>query len=320
MLQTGESYAGQYVPYIADGFLNATDPQYFDVKGIMVYDPSIGYDSITEQVPTLAFTKWNHQLFPFNDTTKAALAKQSKDCGYDDYLTRGLTFPPKGPFGPQPGIDPATGQTSAACDIFDASFNAINEINPCFDIYQVGQLCPLLWDVLGFPYSGFYLPPGFNDVYFNRSDVKKAINAPQDVNWTICSNNPVFVGSGDLSPPSALTGGPLQRVIEKTNNVIVGHGALDMVLIANGSLLTLNNLTWNGRQGFSQFPSKPFYVPYHYDPAEDSWAGAGTFGSWQEDRGLTFVTIDLSGHEVPEYQPSAGYRTLEKLLNRIKVS
>ena len=57
------------------------------------------------------------------------------------------------------------------------------------------------------------------------------------------------------------------------------------------------------------------------------------------ERGLTFVAIDLSGktlynivsnveeransyfrgtgHEVPEYQPSAGYRTFEMLLGRI---
>ena len=50
------------------------------------------------------------------------------------------------------------------------------------------------------------------------------------------------------------------KVIEATNNVIVGHGDLDMVLIANGTLLTLNNLTWNGQQGFSEPPIHPLYV------------------------------------------------------------
>jgi carboxypeptidase D len=47
------------------------------------------------------------------------------------------------------------------------------------------------------------------------------------------------------------------KVIEATNNVIVGHGDLDMVLIANGTLITLNNLTWNGQQGFSEPPVQP---------------------------------------------------------------
>src|SRR5271155_3764844 len=117
------------------------------------------------------------------------------------------------------------------CDVFDDIFSAIFEINACFDIYQVGQLCPIPWDVLGFPFSTFYLPVGFDQVYFNRTDVKKVIHAPLDSNWVICSEQPVFVNDTDRSLPSGLTGGPLQSVIEKTNNVIVAHGALDMVFI-----------------------------------------------------------------------------------------
>lgn len=318
---TGESYAGQYVPYIADGFLNQTGSdhkKYFDVNGIIVYDPSIGYDSITEQVPTLAFTRWNHNDFPFNDTFKAEIANMSARCGYDAFLEEGLTFPPKGPFKSQPGTDLKTGNPLPGCDIFDTVLEAIFEINPCFDIYQVGQGCPLLWDVLGFPYSDFYLPEGFTQPYFNRTDVKKAIHAPLNVNWEICADG-VFKGKkGDQSPPSGINGGPLARVVERTNNVIVGHGALDMVLILNGTLLTLNNLTWNGAQGFTKKPTKPFYVPYHFDPTQSSVAGAGVLGSWQEDRGLTFVSVAFSGHMIPQNQPSAAYRHLEKLLGRIK--
>lgn len=181
----------------------------------------------------------------------------------------------------------------------------------------MGQLCPIPWDVLGFPYSSFYLPVGFDEPYFNRTAVKEVIHAPLDVDWVICSNEPVFVNGTDLSLPSGLTGGPLQSVIERTNNVIVAHGALDMVLILNGSLLTLQNLTWNGAQGFSEPPVQPFYVPYADDAVAGSVAGAGIFGGWVTERGLTFCSVDLSGHEVPEYQPSAAYRHVEFLLGRI---
>jgi carboxypeptidase D len=41
----GESYAGQYVPYIADAMFNKKDKTYFDVHGTMIYDPSINSDS-----------------------------------------------------------------------------------------------------------------------------------------------------------------------------------------------------------------------------------------------------------------------------------
>lgn len=149
--------------------------------------------------------------------------------------------------------------------------------------------------MLGFPYSSFYLPVGFDQPYFNRTDVKKVIHAREDIDWEICSSKPVFVNDTDLSPPSGHNGGPLMQVIEATNNVIVGHGALDMVLIANGTLITLNNLTWNGKQGFSQPPTQPFYVPYHNDPIMGSIAGAGVFGGFVEERGLTFLAVDLSG-------------------------
>jgi carboxypeptidase D len=36
---TGESYAGQYIPYIASGFLDAKDEINFNLKGILINDP-----------------------------------------------------------------------------------------------------------------------------------------------------------------------------------------------------------------------------------------------------------------------------------------
>ena len=43
---TGESYAGMYVPYIADAMLNEEDTTYFNLKGIQINDPSINSDSV----------------------------------------------------------------------------------------------------------------------------------------------------------------------------------------------------------------------------------------------------------------------------------
>ncbi len=52
-------------------------------------------------------------------------------------------------------------------------------------------------------------------------------------------------------------------------------------------------------------------------PAVDT-AGAGLQGVTHTERGLTFVTVNLAGHEIPQYTPGAGYRQLEFLLGRIK--
>lgn len=104
--------------------------------------------------------------------------------------------------------------------------------------------------------------------------------------------------------------GPLPTVIEKTNNVIIGHGLLDYLLLANGSLVTIQNMTWNGMQGFQTAPSVTdnFYVPYHEGMLEsieaiDSLppivqpylAGAGLLGVTHTERGLTFVTVNHAG-------------------------
>ncbi len=150
---TGESYAGQYVPNIASSMLDDKNKEYFNVTGIMIYDPSINADSVLEQVPTAAFVNYWCGLFPFNDTVKATIAEMDKKCGYTAYLEEHLTYPPKGKFPvPAHGLD-------SDCDIFDYVYNTVFDVNPCFDIYQVATTCPILWDINGGPGSGDYLPP-----------------------------------------------------------------------------------------------------------------------------------------------------------------
>ena len=58
-------------------------------------------------------------------------------------------------------------------------------------------------------------------------------------------------------------------------------------------------------------------MPYHSELNLGSTAGAGIMGSWWEERGFTICTVDLSGHMIPQYQPSSSYRQLEYLLGRI---
>jgi Serine carboxypeptidase len=70
-------------------------------------------------------------------------------------------------------------------------------------------------------------------IYFNRTDVKKAINAPLDVEWTPCAVNSVFnTTDGDESLPPAFT--VLPSVIEKNLRTVIVHGLADYVLIAEG--------------------------------------------------------------------------------------
>lgn len=88
---------------------------------------------------------------------------------------------------------------------------------------------------MGFP--GFGWGP---KNYFNRTDVKKAINADPSIDYAVCGDDSLgLLTPGDQSPPSAL--GPLPKVIEMTNNVIIGNGDLDYLLMTNGTLATIQS-------------------------------------------------------------------------------
>ena len=224
-----------------------------------------------------------------NASYLAELNSLADSCGYTSFIDEYLVYPPKGPLPTPPSAD-----YGSSCDLWDAVINAATAINPCFDVYQVSATCPVLWDVLGFPGSFPYLPEG-GVIYFNRSDVQAAINAPP-TNWAECADN-VFLGpdgGNDASPPTGLS--VLPSVIERTKKTIIGHGELDMILILNGTLLMIQNMTWNGAQGFQSAPSDDFFVPYHEDYSDSTLAGAGVFGTTHTERGLTFVSVSLSGH------------------------
>lgn len=318
---TGESYAGvgsmpcqavhvahkgrqYYVPYIANAMLDANDTTYYDVEAILIYDPSTSTDAVQEQskstsqknhpkqhppnadrnlVPAVAFVDANANLFALNQSFTDSIHSRAATCNYTSFLSTYLTFPPPGPLPPPPNA------SAPGCDLFNDIFAAVTLINPCFDIYQIATTCPLLWDVLGFPGSFDYLPAGA-EIYFNRTDVQTAIHAPLGP-WAECSSG---VLEEDDSPPSGLS--ILPSVIERLNKTVIAQGALDMILIANGTLLMIQNMTWGGKQGFQEKPAGEFFVPYHEEASLSTVAGAGVFGTTHTERGLTWVEVALTGH------------------------
>jgi carboxypeptidase D len=229
----GESYAGYYVPYIADAMLNEKDKEYYNLSSILIYDPSLSSDVIQEQIPAVPFVEYWGPLLNLNATFMSDIQKRAVKCNYTSYMEQYMVFPPKGPLPTPPD------ETVDGCDIWDDVLTAATWANPCFDIYQVATTCPLLYDVLGFPGDFDYTPVG-GSVYFNRSDVQKVIHAPP-TNWAECTPTNVFVNGIDNSPPSGLS--VLPGVIERTERTIIGHGLLDFILIYNGTLLVIQNVS-----------------------------------------------------------------------------
>jgi carboxypeptidase D len=271
-------------------------------------------------VPALQYFR---NVIPLNETFMADITARAQSCGYTDFFNKYTTsFPPPGPI-PIPPDSLLPG-----CDLYDDIYNAIYYMNPCFNIYHLTEYCPYLYDELGFPSLG-----GGPNNYFNRSDVQKALHAPIGTDFYECAGGPNLFPNTDQSIPSGL--GPLPSVIERTNNTIIGHGLLDFILFANGSLITIQNMTWNGYQGFQSPPSSTMnlFVPYHPSldyilsivnnaipntPPQYDTAGAGMQGTWHTERGLTWATVPLAGHEIPQYTPGVAYRMMEFFLGRIK--
>jgi carboxypeptidase D len=83
----------------------------------------------------------------------------------------------------------------------------------------------------------------------------------------------------------------LPSVIEKSQRTIIVHGQHDFCLIAEGTRLTIQNMTWHGIQGFQIEPTARFVVP-----------DQGDLGFVHTERGLTYVEVALCGHMVPQFQ------------------
>ena len=201
-------------------------------------------------MPAVPFVDYWSGLFSLNETYLASIHERADSCGYTEYFDTYLTFPPPGP------APDTLNSSKPGCDLWDEIYYAVSSVNPCFDIYQVATTCPLLWDVLGFPGSFDYLPEGAS-IYFNRSDVQAAINAPQGL-WEECSSDDVFINGTDNSLPPVFS--VLPSVIERLNKTVIANGILDYIIMSNGTLFAIQNMTWGGAQGFQSRPSGEFFV------------------------------------------------------------
>ncbi|KIN05089.1 hypothetical protein OIDMADRAFT_39491 [Oidiodendron maius Zn] len=212
----GESYAGFYIPYVADTFIEAKDNRDYNLKGVAINDPIIG-DAAQKDVIMSPLIDYWAKIFNFNETFTEELHSLHASCGHEAYISQYLKYPPpKGPF----PIPPAP--------------------VPCF----------------------------------NRIDVQAAINAPVGAVWQQCTI--------------------LDRVIEYTNNAIIGVGNLDYILPTNGTLLALQNMIWHGEQGIQSYPGdRHLLVPYHREQ----------------------IRVDYAEHQQPQYAPNSSYRVIEMLLD-----
>ncbi|KAF8895695.1 alpha/beta-hydrolase [Gymnopilus junonius] len=297
---TGESYAGFYVPYIANWIYEHPGLE-LSLKGIWIADPSLSYGVVQQEIPALRFAQANRNLFPFNSSFWAELQQISDSCGYTDYLDKFVTYPPAGQL-PLVGTN-GTFSVTRDCRIHSPIQRAVGVLNPVFDVYRVSDTFPNLWSVLGFPRSTQEF------IYFNRTDVQDAIHAPH-ITWTSCTNTDVYINAttgapgSDTSIPSTLS--ILPNVIDKSIRTVIAHGLADFILVAEGTRIAIQNMTWGGAQGFqTPIENETFTVK-----------NMGVYGNTHTERKLTYVEFYFSGHMTPQFVPWAAFNTISFLLGR----
>lgn len=113
--------------------------------------------------------------------------------------------------------------------------------------------------------------------------------------WTQCSSKWVFKGKfkngfgvagpeaeNDRSPDPIQ--GVLPQVIDATKRVMVSNANWDGLLLTNGTLLSIQNMTWGGKLGFQNAPSTDFVVPHQ-----------GIMGKSHYERGLLWLEAYQAG-------------------------
>jgi carboxypeptidase D len=154
-----------------------------------------------------------------------------------------------------------------------------------------------------------------------------------DVEWLECAPHHVFaLSEGGPQNEGDFSADPIQyvlpKVIEKTNRVLVSNGDLDYEIITNGTLLAIQNMTWNGAFGFQTKPSLPIDITLpdlmYGEVFIDSGFGnstdnpQGIMGVQHFERGLMWAETYLSGHMQPQFQGRSAYRHLQWVLGRIE--
>ncbi|XP_042490293.1 serine carboxypeptidase-like 34 [Macadamia integrifolia] len=287
---SGESYAGHYVPQLAelifDANKNVSKEDYINFKGFMIGNALL--DDDTDQTGMIEYA-WDHAVI--------------SDGVYDD-IKQNCNF--------------KVGRSTVKCD------KALNEYFSVYDIIDMYSLYTptcvydtskttttqrkIIHGVAPKLFSKFdqwnKKPAGYDpcvseysEVYFNRPDVQEALHANVTKNipypWTHCSNS--IMGWKD-APPSMLP--VIRKLINGGLRVWVFSGDTDGRIPVTSTRYTLRKLGLKIKEDWT-----PWYT-YHQQ-----------VGGWTTIYdGLTFVTLRGAGHQVPTFVPRKALQLIKHFL------
>lgn len=295
---TGESYAGMYIPYIAhEIYRHPYNASGINLQGIAINDPLFTTMFLGEQAPAFEYFEQYHKVMGLNSSSVERVRGLAKKLGVETYVRDNLHYPPKGPIH-------VPSSWNASESVWDSINSIATKTNSCFSVYDIKPNCGSKQDPLGMPLNS---QKALKRNFINDTPgLKRAIHVDESKAWTECTDDNVFQGAArhdDSSPPPDRS--VLPGVIEKSRRTVIQHGTYDYVLIANGTALAIQNMTWHGQMGFQHKPDVPFKVD------------GKVRGMMREERGLSFFLVDGSGHMVPQFKPKTAYKLQQYLLGQV---
>ncbi|EIN10934.1 alpha/beta-hydrolase [Punctularia strigosozonata HHB-11173 SS5] len=265
----GESYAGQYIPYFADGLLNSD-------LGVPLMGAAIGNGWIDgrHQYPSFLEYAVKHGLVDENSNDYKR-GKQAIDKCIDE-IDRQFNSE-----SPEPvSIEDCEGLMAKTLAHKE---RVVDGQKMCVNIYDVR-----LEDTS--PACGMNWPPDLADVttYLGRNDVKRALHATaHQSSWTECHGR---VHSQLRNRKSHSSIKILPSVIERIP-VMLFAGDQDFICNYMGQEALINAMTWNGGTGLGTVQTQTWTV--NEKPA----------GTWVSARNLTYVKVfdasHMVGYDVP---------------------
>lgn len=270
----GESYAGKYVPELAELIhdKNKGPSLYIDLKGILMGNPET---SDADDWRGLVDYAWSHAVV--SDETHKIIGDT---CDFDSENTWSNLECTQ-------GVDEVLKQYKEI-DIYSlyTSLCTINSTNHTSGSMEVmfkasSKMMPRI--------MGGYDPclDDYARTYYNRPDVQKALHVSDGVqlkNWSIC-NLTIFSNWAD-SKPSVL---PIyKKLIGAGLRIWVYSGDTDGRVPVLSTRYSLNALG---------LPITKPWRPWYHEKQVSGW--------YQEYEGVTFATFRGAGHAVPIFKPSS---------------
>ncbi|KAL8283118.1 hypothetical protein RQP46_005896 [Phenoliferia psychrophenolica] len=273
----GESYAGQYIPYIADAILKTTVIS-TRLKGLMIGN---GWISPREQYP--AYLEY---LVMRGLVKESSSAYSSIKGSVDRCLARMEEMDKK-----QEGS-----KGMVLINVCEEILGAIN------GAMQKDGKCMNSYDTTKYHACGTEWPEALQEVkpYLGRTDVVKALHAEGSLphKWEQCSGT---VGSHFWTPNSVPSVMLLPQLLEKVP-ILLFAGENDLMCAGIGIERMIEKLEWNGAVGFGNATVQDWTV--------DSVLS----GQWTTARSLSYVNVFNASHMVPMDVPVAAHDMLLRFM------